>query len=182
MNPRMPVLKTPIGTNKWNGNQLKTGLILIFIRVLILLGSLCFSYVLVRITERQTKIIQMTFKTPFYKTSKTDLPFVTINNMNPKDINSRHNKSKTKKKHDIMRKAIVQFWTFLGDSTMFRLLKSNKRELSLQKRCKILKSAGRCNFDIYRQVCRRNQRNRPTDIEGPIKYGLTHPYCTDCSD
>ncbi|CAG2217690.1 unnamed protein product [Mytilus edulis] len=50
-----------------------------------------------------------------------------------------------------------------------------------KKPCKVQKQAGRCNLISYMGQQRRSNWTKPSSTEGPVGYGLTHPFCTDCS-
>ncbi|CAG2217231.1 unnamed protein product [Mytilus edulis] len=47
--------------------------------------------------------------------------------------------------------------------------------------CKVQKQAGRCNLISYLGQQKRSNWTKPSSTEGPVGYGLTHPFCTDCS-
>ncbi|XP_052084424.1 uncharacterized protein LOC127721669 [Mytilus californianus] len=67
---------------------------------------------------------------------------------------------------------------FLGDSSMYRLFMTIMRK---KRSCNVLKQANRCNLISYLGQQRRSKWTKPSSTEGPYSYGLTHPFCTDCS-
>ena len=67
---------------------------------------------------------------------------------------------------------------FLGDSTVFRLFMSDS---SLKCPCKSIKSSGRCDLIESLSLKRAPKWISPVENEGPVHYGLNHPFCTDCS-
>ncbi|XP_063404450.1 uncharacterized protein LOC134687921 [Mytilus trossulus] len=67
---------------------------------------------------------------------------------------------------------------FLGDSCMYRLFLVI---LGKKRPCKVQKQADRCNLISYLGQQRRSNWTKPSSEEGPVGYGLTHPFCTDCS-
>ncbi|VDI31093.1 Hypothetical predicted protein [Mytilus galloprovincialis] len=53
--------------------------------------------------------------------------------------------------------------------------------LGKKRSCKVKKKAGRCNLISYLGQQKLSNWTKPSSIEGPVWYGLTHPFCTDCS-
>ena len=66
---------------------------------------------------------------------------------------------------------------FAGDSTMMFLFKATPS--SKINGCKKIIGT-RCNFLEFVHQNRSKRWSAPTSLEGPTKYGLTHPYCSDC--
>ncbi|XP_063437667.1 uncharacterized protein LOC134718823 isoform X1 [Mytilus trossulus] len=67
---------------------------------------------------------------------------------------------------------------YLGDSCMHRLFLAI---LGKKRPCKVHKQAGRCNLISYLGQQKLSNWTKPSSIEGPVWFGLTHPFCTDCS-
>ncbi|CAC5392734.1 unnamed protein product [Mytilus coruscus] len=67
---------------------------------------------------------------------------------------------------------------FLGDSCMYRLFLTIMRKKGF---CKIKKQVNRCSLISYLGKKRCSKWTKPSSTEGPYSYGLTHPFCTDCS-
>lgn len=67
---------------------------------------------------------------------------------------------------------------FLGDSTMSRLAKAYKARHRLGARC--TRTAGRCNLAEYLNITK-GPWVAPPPTCGPTLFGLTHPWCSDCS-
>ncbi|CAG2193881.1 unnamed protein product [Mytilus edulis] len=75
-------------------------------------------------------------------------------------------------------KKIYKSVVFLGDSSMQQLFKAILRK---KKQCKVRKRADRCNLISYLGQRKRSNWTKPSSTEGPVFYGLKHPFCTDCS-
>ena len=94
-----------------------------------------------------------------------------------------------------------QRWLFMGDSTMRRQFsKSNLNEILVGKpykqsihdnslcgwtnlNCEI-RHSDRCGLDVVFGLVKNPKWRKPSyfpNFEGPVNYGLTHPYCSDCS-
>ncbi|CAG2205017.1 unnamed protein product [Mytilus edulis] len=67
---------------------------------------------------------------------------------------------------------------YLGDSCMYHLFMAI---LGKTRSCKVRKQASRCSLISYFGQQKLYNWTKPSSIEGPVWYGLTHPFCTDCS-